>query len=101
MGSEELLALLCNIVLGFKVSKEGKNPNTAKVQRINDHKPLKYVSRVKQILGMFNFYQKFIPNFAMLADLINELTRGKMNKISEIKWDQTHDKCLSLLKEKL
>ena len=50
---------------------------------------------------MFNFYQKFIPNFATLADPIVELTRGKMKKYSEIKWDWTHDKCLSLLKDKL
>ena len=56
------------IVLGFKVSKDGINPILAKVQGINNLKPPKNVSGVKQILGMFNFYQKFIPNFAMLAD---------------------------------
>ena len=50
---------------------------------------------------MFNFYQKFIPNFATLADPIVELTRGKMKIYSEVKWDQKHDKCLSLLKDKL
>ena len=50
---------------------------------------------------MFNFYQKFIPNFATLADPIVELTRGKIKKYSDIKWDQTHDECLSLLKVKL
>ena len=44
---------------------------------------------------------RVIPNFAMLADPIVELTRGKMKKYSEIKWDQTHEKCLSLLKDKL
>ena len=89
------------VVLGFKVSKDGINPNPEKVQGINDLKPPKNVSGVKQILGMFNFYQKFIPNFTKLADPINELTRGKMKKYSEIKWDQTNDKCLSLLKDKL
>ena len=43
------------VVLGFKVSKDGINPNPAKVQGINDLKPPKNVSGVKQILGMFNF----------------------------------------------
>ena len=56
------------VVLGFKVSKDGINPNPAKVQEINDLKPPTTVSGVKQILGMFNFYQKFILNFATLAD---------------------------------
>ena len=50
---------------------------------------------------MFNFYMKFIPNFVVLAEPIVELTRGKMKKCSEVKWDQQHDKCLLLLKHKL
>ena len=50
---------------------------------------------------MFNFYQKFIPNFATLADPIVELTRGKMKKYSEVKCDQKHNECLSVLKDKL
>ena len=89
------------VVLGFKVSKDGINPNPTKLQGINDYKPPKNVSGVKQILGMFNFYRKFIPNFATLADPIVELTRGEMKKYSEVKWDQKHDECLSLLKDKL
>ena len=89
------------IVLGFKVSKDGINPNPAKVQGINDLQPPKNVSGVKQILGMFNFYQKFIPNFATLADPIVELTRGKMKKNSEIKWDQQHKECLLVLKKQV
>ena len=40
------------VALGFKVSKYGINPNPAKVQEINDFKPPKNVSGVKQILGM-------------------------------------------------
>ena len=35
------------VVLGFKVSKDGINPNPAKVQGINDLKPPKNVSGVK------------------------------------------------------
>ena len=89
------------VVLGFKVSKHGINPNPAKVQDINDLGLPKNVSGVKQILGMFNFYRKFILDFATLAEPIVELTRGKMKKYSEIKWDQTYDECLSLLKDKL
>ena len=44
------------MVLRFKVSKHIMNPNLAKVQGISDLRPPKDVSRVKQILGMFNFY---------------------------------------------
>ena len=50
---------------------------------------------------MFIFYQKFIHNFAKLAELIVELTRGKMKNNSSIEWDKRHKKFLSLLKDKL
>ena len=68
------------VVLGFKVLKAKINPSPTKVQGISDLQPPRDVSGVKQILGMFNFYRKFIPNFATLAELIVELTRGKMKK---------------------
>ena len=75
------------IVIGFKVSKDEINPNPAKVQGINDLQPSNNISGVKQILGIFNFYWRFIPYFAMLADPIVELTRVKMSKYSENKCD--------------
>ena len=43
------------VVLGFKVSKHGINPNPAKVQGINDLGPPKNVSGVKQILDCLIF----------------------------------------------
>ena len=60
------------MVLGFKVLKAGINPNLVKVQGISDLQPPRDVSGVKQILGMFNFYEKFIPNFATLSEPIVE-----------------------------
>ena len=44
------------VVLGFKVLKQGINPNPAKVQGISDLRPPKDLFGVKQILGMFNFH---------------------------------------------
>ena len=65
------------VVLVFKVLKHVINPKLGKVQGINDLGTPKNVSGVKQILGMFNFYRKFIPYFATLAEPIVELTRGR------------------------
>ena len=72
------------VVLGFKVLKSGINPNLAKVQGISDLQPQRDISGVKQILDIFNFYRKFIANFATLAEPIVELTRRKMKKGSLI-----------------
>ena len=70
------------MVFWFKVSKHGINPNPAKVQGIGDLRLPKDVSGVKQILGMFKFYQKFIKSFATLAEPIFELNMGNMRKNS-------------------
>ena len=58
------------VVLGFNVSKARKNPNPAKNKEFSDLQLPRDISGVKQILGMVNFYRKFIPNFASLAELI-------------------------------
>ena len=57
-------------------------------------------------LGLNEFWEcststKSLTKFATLADPIVELTRGKMKKYSEVKWDQNYEKCLSVLKDKL
>ena len=88
------------VVLEFNVFKEGKTQIFLRSE-INDLRPPKKVNGVKKTLGMLNFYQKLIPNFAMLAEPIVKSTRGKMRKNSSFKWDQRHNKCLSLLKDKL
>ena len=51
------------VVLGFRVSKDVINSNPAKAKGINDLKPPKNLSGVKQILGMFNFYQSLSQIF--------------------------------------
>ena len=43
------------VALGFKVSKDVLNPNSVKVQGINDLNSPKNLSGVKQILGMLTF----------------------------------------------
>ena len=43
------------VILGFKVPKDGINPNPAKVQGINDLKPPKNVSGVKEFWECLTF----------------------------------------------
>ena len=71
----------------FEVSMHGINPNSAKVQGSSDLMPLKGVSGIKQILRTFNFNQRFIQNFATVAEPYVEFIKGKMKKHSKVKWD--------------
>ena len=69
------------IVLRFLIKKDGINPNPAKVQGIKDLGPLKNASGVKKILGMFNFYHKFIHNVTSLDEPLVKLTRWRRRKV--------------------
>ena len=64
-------------VLGHIVSREGVKTNPTLVEGIQQKAPPTNITKVQGFLGMANFYRKFIPNFAEIAEPLNELTRKK------------------------
>ena len=50
--------------LGFKVSEQGFSPLPAKVSAINDFPLPRTKRQLKSYLGMYQYYSKFIPNYA-------------------------------------
>ena len=63
--------------LGHIVSVSGVSPDPNKLHAILDYAPPKNAKQVKQILGSFNFYRKFIPNFSKYSKCLTDLTRKK------------------------
>ena len=61
--------------LGHLISSDGLLPTVEKTIAIKDLAPLRNVHEVQVVMGMFNYYQKFIPNFAEIAKSIVELTK--------------------------
>ena len=62
--------------LGFNISKfDGIRPSAAKTKAIDDWKPPRDVTQVKQFLGLCNFYRKSLHEFSFIASPLTKLTR--------------------------
>ena len=64
--------------LGHLVSVDGLLPTVEKTVAIKDLAPPTNIHEVQVVMGMFNYYRKFIPNFAEVAKSIVELTKKNM-----------------------
>ena len=57
------------------ISAEGILPTKEKTAAIKDLAPPTNVHEVQIVMGMFNYYKKFIPNFSEIAKDIVKLTK--------------------------
>src|SRR5215469_5106913 len=75
--------------LGHLVSKEGILPVADKVSAINDFPLPANQTQLRQFLGMFNFYHRFIPNAASLLAPVTALLKPKRaGTPSKLDWPQ-------------
>ena len=65
--------------LGHLISSDGLLPTVEKTIAIKDLAPPRNVHEVQVVMGMFNYYRKFIPNFAEIAKSIVDLTKKNVN----------------------
>ena len=99
----KLKALKCKFAydkfkyLGHIVSEAGVSPDPNKLHAILDYAPPKNAKQVKQILGSFNFYRKFFPNFSKYSKCLADLTRKNV----PFKWTDECQRNFQILKDKL
>src|SRR5258705_10704901 len=67
-------------MVAFICGSEGRTPEEAKIRKIVDWKPCKSVTEAKGFLGICVYYRIWIRDFAIRADPIYRLTRGKKEK---------------------
>ena len=81
--------------LGHLLSEEGMRPNPRKVEAIKAlHRPSD-IKGVQRILGMFTYYQDFIPHYASHCEPLIEILRDK----KRFRWGSEQDKALQKLKD--
>ncbi len=61
--------------LGYRISKEGSQPDPNNVEAVLEMKPPTKVKEVRRFLGMTGFYRKHIHNYAKIAIPLTNLTR--------------------------
>ena len=87
--------------LGYELSAEWIKPTKGKTDMIQALRAPTTVREVRQILGVINYYGKFIPRLAIIAQPIHDL----LKKNKGWKWDMIHEEALmdikaAILKEK-
>ena len=61
--------------LGYKISGKGFEPCPSKLRAIRELPEPKDLKGVQHVLGLFNWYRNFIPNFAKWSEPLVNLTR--------------------------
>ncbi len=65
--------------LGYRIFREGSQPDPKNVEAVLEMKAPTKVKEVRKFLGMTGFYRKHIHNFAKIATPLTNLTRKKKN----------------------
>ncbi|UYV68418.1 hypothetical protein LAZ67_5004276 [Cordylochernes scorpioides] len=75
--------------LGYWITPEGIRPTESKVQAIVDYKKPETVQDLRRILGMLNFYRRFLKNAAEDQAILNDFSKGsKKNDKRSIPWTE-------------
>src|SRR6266496_4705283 len=83
--------------LGFIVSEHRITPRPDRIKAILDLKPPENQKHIKSIMGMMNFYRRYIKNFSILAQPINRLLR----KDTKFFWSKHCQESFDELKKRL
>lgn len=85
------------IFLGHKCSADGISPGNDKLKSIQEYPRPNDKDSTKRFVAFANFYRKFIKNFAIVAQPLNELTR----KSAIFRWSNDHEEAFKAIKSSL
>ena len=91
------LAVSRGVLLGYVVSKEGREPEPEKVKVITNLKPPTNVKKVQSVLGHVGWYRELIPDYATITLPITKLQQ----KNSKFDWTRACEVAFSKVKEML
>ena len=96
LGKTELL------FLGHFINKNGIYPNEEKVSIIKSFPIPETQRKLREFLGMVNFYRKFIPNGASILQPLNDLLKcPKKGKMTKINWSSQSQTAFDQVKQAL
>ena len=85
--------------LGFHVDSSGIRPLESKIQAIRDFPQPPNQQKLREFLGLVNFYRRFIPNGASLLHPLNLLLSKSSPK--NLSWDDTTTSAFNAVKNAL
>ena len=81
------------LYLGHVVSTDGVEPDPCKVSAVLDFPVPNSIKELKQFLGLTNYYQKFIYNYASIATSLLKVLRGQKKSFE---WSNVHQQAFAL-----
>ncbi|KAL3678283.1 hypothetical protein R1sor_021239 [Riccia sorocarpa] len=85
------------ILLGHIICKEGILMDPAKIEKILKQPAPTNRKELQRVMGMTNFYRRYILNYAVITAPVNSLDRDDV----PYEWDKRCDEAFNLLKEKM
>ena len=83
--------------LGHDISENGISPPQDRIQAVMNLPDPKDASGLRRVMGLFNWFRKYIPNFSSVASPLNDL----LKKDSNFVWRKEHSRTLETLKSLL
>lgn len=85
--------------LGHMVGSGEHGPDPEKLKVIENLKRPSNKKELRSVLGLFNYYREYVPNFAEIAIPLTELTKNSVP--NNIPWTEREETAFRELKEKL
>ncbi len=83
--------------LNYIIWSEQIKKDLKKTDAVRNWSSLKWVKKVQAFLGLMNYYQKFVPNYARIAEPLTQLT----HKNKKWHWDKEQKNAFHALKKSL
>ena len=83
--------------LGYHLSESGIKPAPGKVEKIRTLRSPTCLNELRQVLGVVNYYARYVPKLAAMASPLHEL----LKKTTAWKWGSKEEEALDRLKESI
>lgn len=86
--------------LGYLLSEEGLQPNNERIQPILNYKKPETVRDIRRLMGLINWYRRFIPHAAeLLTPLSNMISGHGKNSQHKIQWNTEAERAFEGVKQ--
>nr|CAI5855894.1 unnamed protein product [Callosobruchus analis] len=83
--------------LGYSVNRGGISPGQRKTEAVRQYKRPETVYEVRRFLGLTSYFRRFVPNYAVIAKPLSDLTKKNGN----FEWSKDQENAFDQLKGKL
>jgi hypothetical protein len=81
--------------LGHHISKDGIKPPPNRVDALMNYPPPRNIKQLRRILGMFNWFKKYIPNYSIGVEPLTLILRKKV----KFQWSTEQEQAFVKLKK--